>query len=81
MDNSAETAYAGWPERLYVIGADGTVAYVGRLGPDGYLPVEVQAWLKDNVADAPPAATAAGAAGAADAAGAAGSGGEAAART
>jgi hypothetical protein len=46
MDNQAEEAYAAWPERLYVIGADGTIAYKGAMGPKGFLPDEVDALLK-----------------------------------
>ena len=52
MSNGAEDAYAGWPERLYVIGSDGRVAYAGGLGPDEYLPSEVGAWLQEYAASA-----------------------------
>ena len=45
MQNAAMTAYAGWPERLYVIETDGTIAYKGKPGPFGYHPEEVEAWL------------------------------------
>jgi type I thyroxine 5'-deiodinase len=43
--NPANEVYAGWPERLYVIEADGTIAYKGETGPFGYHPEEVAAWL------------------------------------
>jgi type I thyroxine 5'-deiodinase len=43
--NPANEVYAGWPERLYVIEADGTIAYKGKTGPFGYHPEEVAAWL------------------------------------
>jgi hypothetical protein len=33
MDNDAEEKYISWPDRLYIIGADGKVAYQGGLGP------------------------------------------------
>jgi hypothetical protein len=33
MDNDAEEKYISWPDRLYIIGADGNVAYQGGLGP------------------------------------------------
>jgi len=33
MDNEAEEKYISWPDRLYIIGADGNVAYKGGLGP------------------------------------------------
>jgi hypothetical protein len=46
MTNAADDAYAAWPERLYVIGADGRVAYTGATGPFGFHPEEVEAWLE-----------------------------------
>jgi type I thyroxine 5'-deiodinase len=45
IDNAANEVYAGWPERLYVIDSDGTIAYKGQTGPFGYHPEEVAAWL------------------------------------
>jgi hypothetical protein len=45
MGNVAEKAYAGWPERLYVIDENGKVAFKGKPGPFGYHPEEVDAWL------------------------------------
>ena len=33
MDNDAEEKYVSWPDRLYVIGRDGRIAYQGGLGP------------------------------------------------
>jgi hypothetical protein len=49
MDNSVDEAYAGWPERLYVVDVDGTIAFAGRRGPFGFEPDEVRAWLERNV--------------------------------
>lgn len=48
-DNSVERAYTGWPDRLYVIGTDGRVAYKSAAGPFGFRPVEVEATLKNIV--------------------------------
>ena len=31
--NTANTAYAAWPERIYVIGTDGRITYKGGMGP------------------------------------------------
>lgn len=45
MDNRAELEFGAWPERLYVIDADGRVAYQGKPGPKGFFPDEVDAWL------------------------------------
>ena len=33
MDNDAEEKYISWPDRLYIIGSDGKIAYQGGLGP------------------------------------------------
>ena len=33
MDNDAEEKYVSWPDRLYVIGRDGKIAYQVGLGP------------------------------------------------
>jgi hypothetical protein len=41
MDDAVMTAYAAWPERLYLIEQDGTIAYAGGLGPFGFSPEEL----------------------------------------
>jgi hypothetical protein len=46
MANEAEAAYAAWPERLYVVGADGKIAYKGAMGPSGFDPEEILPYLK-----------------------------------
>lgn len=38
MDNRVADAYGGLPDRLYLIGAGGTVAYQGEVGPEGFDP-------------------------------------------
>jgi len=48
-DNQVNNAYAGWPERLYVIGTDGKIAYKGGPGPGGFKVAEVEEWLKKNL--------------------------------
>jgi type I thyroxine 5'-deiodinase len=48
-DNKVNAAYSGWPDRLYVVGKDGRIAYKGGPGPGGFKPAEVEAWLKKNV--------------------------------
>jgi type I thyroxine 5'-deiodinase len=50
MENPADEAYAGWPERLYVVGEDARVAYKGGVGPFGYDPDELEAWLAQRLA-------------------------------
>ena len=46
MDNAAARAYKGWPDRLYVIGKDGKVAFQGGPGPGGFKPAELETALK-----------------------------------
>src|SRR5580658_6399525 len=45
INNTAESAYSAWPERLYVIDESGRIAYRGGMGPFHYDPEEVRAWL------------------------------------
>lgn len=47
-DNKVNAAYAGWPERLYVVGRDGKIAYKGDPGPRGFSVAEVEKWLREN---------------------------------
>ena len=40
MDDAVAKAYGAMPERLYLIGADGRVAYKGGVGPMFFRPTE-----------------------------------------
>ena len=51
MDDGVMTAYAAWPERLYLIGENGRVVYAGGLGPFGFEPAELQEAIDSLVAD------------------------------
>jgi hypothetical protein len=53
-DNRVNIAYAGWPDRMYVVGTDGKIAYKGKPGPAGFKPEEVEAWLKANLTGGEP---------------------------
>lgn len=46
LDNYTERAYTAWPERLYVVGRDGKIAYKSGPGPHGFRPKEVANVLK-----------------------------------
>jgi len=46
FSNSAEIAYTGWPDRLYVIDRAGRVASKTQAGPFGFHPEEVERTLK-----------------------------------
>jgi hypothetical protein len=43
--NSTDQAYTGWPDRLYLIDANGRVAYKSKPGPFGFKPEELKAAL------------------------------------
>ena len=47
FNDSTDTAYSGWPDRLYVIDRDGKVAYKSRPGPFGFKPSEMERVLAD----------------------------------
>ena len=59
MSNSADDAYAAWPERLYVIDENGRISYKGGNGPFHYDPKEVRAWLAQRYGEVKHTATAA----------------------
>ena len=40
MDDAVALAYAALPERLYVVGGDGRIAYKGGMGPMFFKPAE-----------------------------------------
>ena len=48
MDDAFENAYAAWPERLYVISADGTLLYKSGVGPFYFSPADLESWLAEN---------------------------------
>jgi Iodothyronine deiodinase len=52
-DNKVNVGYAGWPDRMYVVGMDGKVAYKGGPGPSGFKPAEVEKWMKANTLPRP----------------------------
>jgi hypothetical protein len=54
MDNRTDKAFAAWPERIYILGTDGTVAYKGKVGPFGFKPEEAEAALAQMVGPAAP---------------------------
>jgi hypothetical protein len=42
VDNAVASAYGGWPDRLYLIGSDGRIAFQGGEGPFGFKPEELE---------------------------------------
>ena len=49
MNNTVDIAYAGWPERFFVIDKSGCIAYAGKQGPWGFKTAPVIDWLRKNV--------------------------------
>ena len=43
FDGATETAYTGWPDRLYLIDRTGRVSYKSKPGPFGFQPEELAA--------------------------------------
>jgi peroxiredoxin len=50
MHETADLAYAAWPERIYIIDESGVIVYRGGLGPFNYHPQEARAWLEKRFA-------------------------------
>ena len=46
FDNHVETAYTGWPDRLYLVAPVGAVIYKSKPGPFGFHPDDLAAALK-----------------------------------
>lgn len=46
IDNAVASAYGGWPDRLYLIGRDGRIAFQGAEGPFGFKPPELEAAIR-----------------------------------
>ena len=49
MDAQVESNYSGWPDRLYLVGKDGRVAWKGSPGPAGFLPKQLEAAIKKEL--------------------------------
>jgi hypothetical protein len=47
MGNTTALQYNAWPERLYVLSADGKVAYQGGKGPYAFDPDELDRFLRE----------------------------------
>ncbi len=49
IDNTVDNLYAGWPERIFVISANGRIAYAGKQGPWGFKPEEAELELRRHL--------------------------------
>ncbi len=52
LNDAVSVAYHGWPERLYLVGKDGKIAYVGGPGPFQFEPGELEKAIRKIVASA-----------------------------
>lgn len=46
IDDKVNAAYGAWPDRLYLIGRDGNIAFAGGQGPANFKPEELEAAIK-----------------------------------
>lgn len=49
VDDSVNQAYAAHPDRLYLIGRDGRIAYRGAPGPFGFEPDELAEAIREEL--------------------------------
>lgn len=59
IDDTVEKAYSGWPDRIYVVDAEGKIAYKGGPGPAGFKPADARPMIdkllkKSSVEPKPP---------------------------
>jgi len=46
VDDAVSRTFGGWPERIYVLDADGVIVYRGGMGPFDFRPAEARAFLE-----------------------------------
>jgi len=49
VDDKVNRAYAAWPDRLYLVGRDGKIAYHGGPGPFEFKPDELEQAIKKEL--------------------------------
>ena len=49
FENRAETAYTGWPDRLYLIAPGGRVVYKSKPGPFGFHPDDLASAIQSSL--------------------------------
>ena len=53
MENSTESSYTAWPDRLYLVGKNGRIAYKSAPGPAGFKPAEIAAAIEETLHSKP----------------------------
>lgn len=51
LDDRVNRAYAAWPDRLYLVGRDGRIAYTGGRGPGGFKPDELERAIQQELGE------------------------------
>jgi hypothetical protein len=51
MRDSTCAKYAAWPDRLYLVGRDGRVAFAGERGPSGFRPDLLEAAIQAELGE------------------------------
>lgn len=51
VDNAVASAYGAWPDRLYLVGLDGRIAFQGGVGPFGFRPSQLESAIRAALAD------------------------------
>jgi Iodothyronine deiodinase len=52
IDNEVARQYGGWPDRLYLVGKDGRIAFQGAEGPFGFKPEQLEEAIQAELAAA-----------------------------
>lgn len=50
VDDKVNHAYGAAPDRLYLVGKDGKIAYAGGRGPFGFRPAELEQAIREELA-------------------------------
>ena len=50
LDDKVNQSYGGWPDRIYLVGKDGKIAYAGGQGPFLFRPNELDAAIVAELA-------------------------------
>lgn len=54
VDDKVNAAYGAWPDRLYLVGRDGNIAYAGGQGPFDFKPEQLEAAIRKELAKPAP---------------------------
>ena len=50
IDDTVASAYGALPDRLYLVGSDGRIAFQGEKGPRGFVPEDLEAAIRQELA-------------------------------